>query len=172
MKTRSRAVHTVIRLLVLVVCSTGGLVYAAGATPATAPAGTTSQAQPTSSEQVLINLERDWWAAYKNRDRAALENILADEYFGIDNAAAAPTFKRAWINDAVNGATRVESYTLEHFDVRVIGDAAVVAVRYSLHSITKGVGHDAHSVDMDTFVRRNGRWQALATAEVSLAAPK
>jgi hypothetical protein len=174
MKLRSRVLNYVLPLLALVVGIVGGgaLTYAADPTPARAAAGTKPQAQATASEQALIKLEKDWWEAFKNRDKTALEGILADEFFGIDNDAAKPTNKREWIDRTVNGESRVESYSIEHFEVRVVADTAVVAVRYSLRRTVKGVEHSEHCVDMDTFVRRNGRWQALGTAEVSVAAGK
>ncbi len=76
------------------------------AEPAPASAAVAS-AQSQTSEQDLIQLEKRWWEAFKNRDKAALEAILADEYFGLDYGADKPTGKREWIDHAVNGESRV-----------------------------------------------------------------
>lgn len=51
-------------------------------------------------------------------------------------------------------------------DVTSVADTAVVAVHYSIHATESGKGSSERNLDLDTFVRRNGRWKALATAEV------
>ncbi len=175
MKPASRVLNSSVVFLSIVmagILGEGSVVYATEPARGSGPAATRPEAQPTGVEQDLIKLEKQWWEACKTRDKAALERILADEYLGIDNDAVEPQNKREWIEQRVNGESRVASYSLEHFEVRVVGDTAVVAVRYSLEMNNKGVEHTEHSVDMDTFVRRGGRWQALGTAEESLPVAK
>ena len=48
----------------------------------------------------------------------------------------------------------------------------VVAVHYSMHTTAKGNASSERNLDLDTFVRRNGCWQALATAEVPMRTGK
>jgi len=41
----------------------------------------------------LIKFEKEWWEAFKARDKAALERILADEFLGFDFGAGNPKTK-------------------------------------------------------------------------------
>jgi ketosteroid isomerase-like protein len=129
-------------------------------------AGTKSPPQTIDSKQELIALEKKWWEAFKAPDRAALERILADEFVGYDNPAGKPETKRQWIDGMTDGSFRVDSYAIERMDVTVVADTGVVAVLYSIHTTEKGKASSERKIDLDTFVRRNGRWQALATGEV------
>src|SRR5450759_489705 len=52
-----------------------------------------SQAQATDTKQEVIKFEKAWWEAFKTRDEAALERILADEFLGFDNDAGDPKKK-------------------------------------------------------------------------------
>jgi hypothetical protein len=66
----------------------------------------------------------------------------------------------------------MDSYSIERMDVIVAADTAVVAVHYSTHKADKDKDSGERKCDLDTFVRRNGRWQALATAEVPVRTGK
>jgi hypothetical protein len=142
------------------------LVQAAGS------AGRKSQAGTIDSKQELITLEKEWWEAFKTRDKAALERILADEFLGFDSDAAVPQTKRQWIDGVTEESFHVDSYSIERMDFIIVADTAVVAVHYSIHTTIKGKTSSERKCDLDTFVRRNGRWQALATGEVSVPAGK
>jgi stress response protein SCP2 len=61
---------------------------------------------------------------------------------------------------------RVDSYSIERIDVIVVADTAVAAVHYSAHFTVDGKASSERAIDLDTLVRRNGRWQAVATGEV------
>jgi len=131
------------------------------------------QAQATDLKQEVIKFEKEWWEAFKVRDKAALERILADEFLGFDNAAGEPRTKGQWIAAyAVDKNFRVDSYSIERIDVIVVADTAVAAVHYSAHFTVNGKASSDRAIDLDTLVRRNGRWQALATAEVPVTTPK
>jgi hypothetical protein len=54
---------------------------------ATEAAGRKPQARVTDTKQEVIKFERGWWEAFKMRDKAALERMLADEFHGFDNDA-------------------------------------------------------------------------------------
>jgi ketosteroid isomerase-like protein len=142
------------------------LVQASGA------AGSTPPAQATSLKQELIRFEKAWWEAFKGRDKAALERILADEFLGFDFGTDNPKTKRQWIDAAMDKNFRVDSYSIERIDVLVVADTAVCAVHYSAHFTTNGKASSESTVDLDTLVRRNGRWQAVATGEIHAATPK
>jgi hypothetical protein len=139
---------------------------------ATLIAGDKSKARTIDSKQDLINLENEWWTAFKTRDKAVLERILADEFRSFNNAAANPETKRQWIDGVTDASFRIDSYSIERMDVIVAADTAVVAVHYSVHRADQDIASSERKCDLDTFVRRNGHWQALATAAVPVRTGK
>jgi hypothetical protein len=120
--------------------------------------------ETTGPEHDLTALETRWWDAIKNHDRAALEAVLAEDFMGVDNGAEPATTKRRWVEWAMT--FQLKSYVLEKLDVRINKDTAIVAVHYSTIATVRGVERSDHGVDMDVFVRRHGRWQALGTGEI------
>ena len=142
------------------------LVQTAGA------AGREPQARATDTKQEVIKFEKAWWEAFKVRDKAALERILADEFLGYDTDADKPETKSQWIDFAMDKNFRVDSYSIERIDVIVVADTAVAAVHYSAHLTHNGKASNETAIDLDTLVRRNGRWQAVATGEVHVTTHK
>jgi Domain of unknown function (DUF4440) len=54
---------------------------------------------------------------------------------------------------------------LDYANVRFFGDTAVVQ---GSETWTQKGGHKGHSVWIDTWVRRNGKWQIVAATDVSV----
>jgi ketosteroid isomerase-like protein len=131
------------------------------AMPAISQAPVTDTSGP---EQDLTTLETQWWDAIKNHDRVALEAVLADDFMGVDNGAEPATTKHGWVDWAMT--FQLKSYVLEKLELRISGDTAIVAVHYSTIATVKGAERRDRGVDMDVFVRRRGRWQALGTGEI------
>lgn len=160
----NRSMKSARAIVSLLVCLLLG--QAAGAADSKSPA------QATDPKQEVITFEKAWWEAFKVRDKAALERILADEFLGFDNDAGNPETKRQWIDGAMDKNFRVDSYSIERIDVVVVADTAVAAVHYSAHYTVKGKASSDRAIDLDTLVRRNGRWQAVATGEVHVTTAK
>jgi Domain of unknown function (DUF4440) len=129
-----------------------------------------SDSERSSAEQELTALEKQWWDSIQKHDRAMLEAVLADDFMGIDNGAEPATTKRQWVDWAMT--FQLKSYVIEKLEMRIAADTAIVAVHYSTRVIAEGVEKSDHGVDMDIFVRRNGRWQALGTGEIRIVAKK
>ena len=153
-------------------CATGPLVVCLLFAQATGASGRKPQARVPDTKQEVMNFERGWWEAYAKRDRAALERILADEFLGFDTDTGDPETKTQWIDGAMAKNYRVDSYSIERIDVVVVADTAVAAVHFTAHYTVDGKSRSSRSIDLDTLVRRNGRWQAVATGEVQPTPPK
>jgi hypothetical protein len=114
-------------------------------------------------EAELIELQQVLAKAWMTRDRATVERIIAPEWrsTGPDGSAN----DRAGVVTQVfeTGAHKIHDLKIDDVTARVFGDAAVVTGR------THGVGEfDDARYDVvfrftDTFVRRDGRWQAVAS---------
>jgi ketosteroid isomerase-like protein len=60
-------------------------------------------------------------------------------------------------------STQIESATLGNMKVRVFGDAAVVTGTDDEVSVTDGKKSTEHYVWTDVFVKRDGKWLAVAS---------
>jgi Domain of unknown function (DUF4440) len=129
-----------------------------------------AEADKGNAEQELTALEKQWWDSIQKHDRAMLEAVLADDFMGVDNGGEPATTKRQWVDWAMTFP--LKSYVIEKLEMRIAADTAIVAVHYSTRVMARGVEKSDHGVDMDIFVRRNGRWQALGTGEVRVIAKK
>jgi ketosteroid isomerase-like protein len=70
-------------------------------------------------------VENAWKHAVVQRDAAALQRLYADEYMSIDQEGMIWNKKEDIAID-VTGPSRLSTYALEDFTVRVYGDVAVV----------------------------------------------
>jgi ketosteroid isomerase-like protein len=90
-----------------------------------------SEAPKTSAsvEQVLMQMERDWTKAGLNKDAAALDRIIADDWTAIDFQGKIETKAQALakLADLKSGSSALQSVELGEMKVRVFGNTAVSA---------------------------------------------
>ena len=104
-------------------------------------------------------LARAWMAG----DRAAIERIIAPDWTVTGTDGSVST-RADVLRDVFE--TKVHRITLVQIDdvrVRVFGDAAVVTGRTHGRGEYSSVPYDVTVRFTDVFVRRNGRWQAVAS---------
>lgn len=131
---------------------------------------TASQAPPrpappsrlSSDEQALIQLERDWDAAFQRQDTQLLDRILAPE-FVVTYGDGTRGDKAKEISLARDFNQQVDSRTLSDFTVKVFGDTAVVWFSQQLVGPRQGKPVAVTYRFTDVFLRRGGRWQAVAS---------
>jgi uncharacterized protein (TIGR02246 family) len=122
-------------------------------------------AQPKSDSdasisQTLQALEQEWLNAEKNHDAAAFEKIVADDWVAItpDGKRQTKADRAAEIKSA-----HITSATLGDMNVRVFGDTAVVTGTDNEVTVENGKKSSEHYVWTDVFVKRNGKWLAVAS---------
>ena len=123
-----------------------------------------------SSEQQLLQLERDWCTASLKRDAALLGRILADDYTGVSNRGMALTKSEtiAGLSDKTSGTTACVDSDMK---VRIYGDTAVVTGLGTRSGTYQGKPFtDRRFLWTDVFVRRDGRWQCVASQGTVVAA--
>lgn len=151
---RTFGVVLVVAALVLVGVGSDGKVYAL---------------QQSKAEQELIQIERDWCAAVVKKDAAALARILADDYTSVGSRGTTSTKTDELAN--LKGADSTASCVDSNLKVRIYGDAAVVTGLGTRSGTYKGVAFkDRQSLWTDTFIRKDGRWQCVATQGTLIAA--
>ena len=120
-------------------------------------------AKSASVEQELIKLENDWNNALVKRDVAALSRIVADDWTFIDDEGTVITKAQSLAN-LKSGEDAFTSAVGDEWKVRVYGDAAVVLGRWTVKEQYKGKDVSGQYRSVDTWIRRDGRWQCVASA--------
>lgn len=123
---------------------------------------TSSQAQPpTDARQQLLDLENEWVAAEDNHDAAVLRRIL-DEGFVATFGAARTYDKEAFIKLFGGDVDPTASQTLTYEAVIIDGDTAVLVGTDTARGTRDGTAYTVVYRYTVTYIRRHGRWLALA----------
>jgi len=120
-----------------------------------------ARAQHQKAEQELVQIERDWCTAVLKNDPTLLGKILADDYSATGVRGIAT--KAATLSAMKGTETVVTTCVDDNIKVRVYGDAAVVTGHGRRAGTNKGVRFEREHFYTDTFIRRNGQWQCVAT---------
>jgi peptidylprolyl isomerase len=123
--------------------------------------GRQARSTPANAERSLNDAEHQWAEAFKNRDQVALNRILDDRFIFTDDEGQ--VLNKVQYIDAATRAISVESYSLDDITVRVFGDTGVVAGRWTGKITIDGKTASGAFRHTDTFVKRVGRWRAIAS---------
>jgi ketosteroid isomerase-like protein len=128
-------------------------------------------------EAELIKIENDWPRIIRERDGAAVRRVESDDFFVIypDGQTGG---KDQDIKDIEAGSMTADSWEITDLKVNVLSkDVAVVSLRNTVKN-GKFKSADGKSNDIsgqyrsvDTFARRNGQWQLVASATVPVRVP-
>lgn len=140
-------------------------------TPSTASAESTQRsAEPTVADE-LHALEQAWVDAEVRRDAEALRQIL-DEKFVATFGSGRPLDREAFIRAVVSGTSTDVSQTLGDATVVVDRETAVVVGTDTVRGVANGTPYLHVYRYTATYVRRDGRWVALAEHLVRAPEPK
>jgi ketosteroid isomerase-like protein len=105
-------------------------------------------------------LETRWNEAYRKKDVAVLNRILADDIVIIYGDGTRATKSQ----DIANiGDEQIESSSLDDFQIQVYGDTAVVMSRLTATGVRNGKKFAAQFRYVDIYRKRAGRWQCVVT---------
>jgi hypothetical protein len=122
-----------------------------------------SGAQDVKSDQdVLIELERGWDAAFRRHDEAFIATLLADEFIATYGDGTRGD-KAAELKRARDFNQQIDSSRLEDFIIKVFRDTAVVWFTQIMVGPVQGKPTEVRYQYMDVWVIRDGRWQAVAS---------
>ena len=114
-----------------------------------------AQTPAKSTEEVILQLTRDWLSAEEGRDRAKLREIIADDFQG-----TAPMGHTVYKADVIpeegseSGGLQISPSNLK---ARIFGDTAIVTA----HGVQKA-GEKRELRFTVIFVKRENRWQMVA----------
>ena len=118
-------------------------------------------------EVALIQLERDWDHAFLQNDVAFIDRVLAREFVALYPDGSKGDRVKELANVAAFNQT-IDSSTLDDFVIQLHGDVAVVWFRRSLVGPSKGQRLEVAYRYLDVFVRRDGRWQCVASQSLKV----
>ena len=107
--------------------------------------------------------------ALKNRDKAALARMLTEDFI-FTNDEGRIQDKADYIKYAVE-TMKIESYSMNELATRVAGSAGVVTGRCAGKFTVNGRAAHTEVRFTDTFVKRGGRWQLLASQDTRIPQP-
>ena len=113
-------------------------------------------------EDQILNLDREWNEAYSRLDGAALDGIIADDWVCIDGTGLVIT-KSELLRRVASSASFLDPYEFDEIAFHMFQQTAIVTGRLSGQMRDSDGVHDVKQRYMRVYVKRNGRWQAVAT---------
>ena len=122
-----------------------------------------------SDQQVLIELEQQWDAAFHRGDAKFIETLLADEFIATYGDGARGDRAKE-LSLASDQRQQVDSSRLDEFIVKTFGNTAVVWFTQILMGPVNGKPTEVRYRYIDVWVNRGGRWLAVASQSTRLSA--
>lgn len=138
--------------------------------PAMAQRAENKRAQDRAVQQELLRLEYQWAEAAGKGDLAVLDRIEADEYT-LTGPTGSVLDKKEDMEQYRSGALVIEAFQLSDLNVRVYGQTAVVTGQSMIRGKEKGVNISGPYRFTDVFVKRDGRWQCVASQVTRIVKP-
>jgi ketosteroid isomerase-like protein len=124
--------------------------------------------QTARDERQIKQLEHQSHEAFLQGDTETLDRILADDFIFTDPEGKLLT-KAEWIADMTSGELTYESFHLDDLQVRIYEDAAVTNGRVTVKGQSQAGDFNEQYCYTAMYVRRDGRWQAVAEQATLLA---
>lgn len=119
---------------------------------------------PLSDEGQLLYIEREWNDADRKHDVAWFDRNYAGAATDVSSRTGALSTKAEVIAAVKNDKSVADSLELSDMNVRVEGNTAVVTgINHVRGRDDKGQAFDRRFRFTDVFVKRDGRWQVMAT---------
>jgi uncharacterized protein (TIGR02246 family) len=135
-----------------------------------AVAALAAMAQNRSPVDELVQLQQRLMRAWIDGDRAYVESVLASDWTTTDVSGQVLTRATVLREVFESRDRRIESGRIDDVKVRMLGDeAAVVTGRTAAVGTYKGQRGNMTLRFTDVFVRRDGRWQAVASQGTVIA---
>lgn len=119
-----------------------------------------------SSEEILINLEKQTWELVKRKDMKAFAALVADDFYGIY-----PNMENVTKPMLVQflGAVDLKSYELTDFRTTMFSkDAAVVTYKASVRAMDNGKEFATRVNLVSGWAKRGGKWLGVFYQETLL----
>lgn len=125
-------------------------------------------AQQSPEEQEVLKLEHDFGEALKQRDATTLRRILADDWLRTDPRGKVWT-KAEYIEYVTTSQDTIAAIQADDVTTRFYGDTGIVTGRLSGSGTFGGKDGKFDLRFIDVLVKREGRWQVVASQETRRA---
>ena len=122
-------------------------------------------------KDTLVQIEHQWGDALVKRDVEAFGRWIADDWILTWSDGSRVT-KAMALTDLKEGALNVESLQFDDVSVRVYGDTAIVIGLITEKSKFRDGDTSGKRRFTDVFVKRDGRWQVVASHECDILEKK
>ncbi len=129
-----------------------------------------SQTNNSTAEQEVRKLERAWLDAYERHDVKAMNLIVADDFIITFPDGTQQT--KPQIMASLNAPPNPIKFYTEDVKARVYGDTVILIGRVITEFQRDGKTVKEQSSYTDTYVRRERRWQVVASHLSNVAAPQ
>ena len=102
-----------------------------------------------------------WDKAIVVKDRAAIEQNMAEDFRQIDGAGNVES-KTSFVDGLLSPDLQIDPYVVEDFDVRIYGDVALLSGRTRMSGRHQGTPFSSHYRYIDVYVRRQGQWKIVS----------
>jgi ketosteroid isomerase-like protein len=110
----------------------------------------------------LIALQKTWNQVQMARDASALDGILGERFVGTYSNGNQGR-KADFLATMRMSSNRPATVNIQDLNVELYGDAAVVTGIYHVHGIDKGKPYDHEGRFTDTWIRKSGQWECVAS---------
>ncbi len=111
----------------------------------------------------IAAIEQDIARAWVAGDRAAIDAILASDWSVTDAGGNVLTRQQVMSGAFESGDRQIDAMTIDDVTIRVLGEAAVATGRTRASGTHRGTHASVVLRFTDVFVRRDGRWQIVAS---------
>ena len=124
-------------------------------------AGVQEQVNPA-TEREIMRLQEAWVQAAVDADADAFARFMDDSYRVISRGRVRD--KVAWVESIRSGQATYQAVEYRNVDVNVYADTiAVISGEYSQKATAAGQDNSKPGVFVATWVKRDGRWRAVAS---------
>jgi hypothetical protein len=120
------------------------------------------------AERYIKQKEAEWAEQSVSNDDGLLRRLLADDYIGVSSSAQVETKKRQ-IEEALAAQKQPSEFVsnrVDYVDVRFFSDNLAVAQGQESWVLTNG--EHGRYIWTDTWLRRKGQWQIIASQDTKL----
>jgi len=116
----------------------------------------------------LKKLNSDWLNAYPKKDTATLSKILADDFILINPGGIKQT-KKDNLENMLNQHIETTSVSIENVEIRIINPTTGLLTAWTSFTFkADGKEMKGKNCYQDVYVKRNGKWVAIAAHVTSL----
>jgi len=114
---------------------------------------------PTRQIAQFSELENQWMDAIHQKDRSAIDRLLADDFEVLTPLAGTPIDRDQFI-EAVSANLKLESYRISQMTVHDFGDTAVVNFLVNVKGQLRGRDRSGQYFIVDVWRKNGDAWQA------------